>query len=68
MSESDSVSLASSEDDSRSPSEIVEEEPLYYILNKFFKTNDKNIVDVLNDILVELKQLNINMSAKKETA
>ena len=62
MSETDSLSIASSDEESRTPSDIVEEEPLFFILNKFLKFNDQNIVEVLREVALQLKELNTNLS------
>jgi len=55
----DNISEIDSHSDELNIKDIVENEPLYYVLGQFLQSsNNKNIANILEDISNELKKLN----------
>lgn len=66
----DTVSIIESDDtnsdtDIKRVKDIIEDEPLYYVLGQFFESqNGKNISSILEDIVKELKDIKITLQKK----
>ena len=70
MNQDDAVSIVESSDDEniRHIKEVIEGEPLYYVLGQFFESNSgKNIATIMEELVKEMKELKILLQKSVET-
>lgn len=66
----DTISIVESSDDEqvKQIKEIIEDEPLYYVLGQFFETpSGKNVASILEELVKEMKELKTILQEKKDT-
>lgn len=62
-----STGSITSDETSANIEDIVQEEPMYYVLGQFLTTSQgKSIADVLQELATEVRQLRLSITAKEK--
>ena len=60
----DAISQIDSNSENQNIKEIVESEPLYYVLGQFLQSsNNKNITTIFEEFTIEIKKMNQTLSS-----
>jgi len=60
----DAISQIDSNSENQNIKEIVESEPLYYVLGQFLQSsNNKNITTIFEEFTIEMKKMNQTLSS-----